>query len=72
MKSVYVVYEKTYIERLGEVIDDEMNLCESENVYNLIKLLRSKNIKVAKAAIYKAIKSKKPIYNKYFVYKMKL
>lgn len=68
----YVVYEKTYIERLGEFIDDETHLCTSDNVVNLIKLLRSKDIKVSKSAIYKAINDKKPIYDKYFVYKIKL
>ena len=68
----YVVYQKTYIERLGELIEDETNLCDSDNVNNLIKLLKSKDIKIAKSAIYKAIKTKKPIYDKYFVYKIKL
>lgn len=68
----YVVYEKTYIERFGELIDDELNLLESDSVSNLIKLLKSKDIKIAKSAIYKAIKTKKPIYDKYFVYKIKL
>lgn len=68
----YVVYEKTYIERLGEFIEDETNLCDSDSVENLIKLLKSKDIKVARATIYRAIKNKKPIYDKYFVYKMKL
>ena len=68
----YVVYEKTYIERLGELIEDETNLCDSDSIKELIELLRSKDIKIAKSAIYKAIKTKKLIYDKYFVYKMKL
>ena len=72
MKNSYVVYEKTYFTRLGKVIEDETNLCDSDNVDNLIQLLRDKNIKVARATIYKAIKSRKPIYDKYFVYKMKI
>ena len=69
---IYVVYQKTYIERLGELIDDEMHLLDSDNVDNLLKLLKSKNIDVAKSTIYKAIKTKKPIYDKYFVYKIKI
>lgn len=68
----YVVYEKTYIDRLGELIEDETNLCDSDSVDNLIKLLKAKNIKIARATIFKAIKTKKAIYDKYFVYKMKL
>lgn len=68
----YVVYEKTYIDRLGELIEDETNLCDSDNVNDLIKILKDKNIKIARATIFKAIKTKKAIYDKYFVYKMKL
>lgn len=71
----YVVYQKTYIERLGEFIEDETNLCESDNVDNLLKLLRSKDIKTSKRTIYRAIKDKTPIKDKldeFYVYKMKL
>lgn len=68
----YVVYEKTYIERLGELIEDELNLCDSDNVEELLRLLRSKDIKTSKRTIYRAIKNRQPIQDKYFVYKIKL
>ena len=68
----YVVYEKTYIERLGELVEDETNLCDSNSIDSLIKKLNDRNIKVARATLYKAIKTKKAIYDKYFVYKIKL
>ena len=69
---IYVVYEKTYIERLGELIEDETNLCDSDSVKELIELLRSKDIKTSKRTIYRAIKNRQPIQDKYFVYKIKL
>ena len=71
-KYVYTVYERYYEDRLGQQVEDEMNLWESDSVKNLIDLLRSKNIKVAKSIIYKSIKEHRPIYDKYFVYKIKL
>ncbi len=71
MKYAYVVYEKTYIERLGELIEDETNLWESDSVDDLVELLRSKDVKMARSTIFKAIKTKKPVCDKYFVYKIK-
>jgi len=72
---VYIVYQKTYIERLGRLIEDETNLCESDSVENLLKLLKSKDIKTSKRTIYRAIKDKTPIKDKrdeFYVYKIRV
>lgn len=72
MKKIYIICEKTYIDRLGEQIEDETNIGDSDTVKGLVEYLRSKNIKIAKSAIYKTINTKKPIYDRYFVYKIKI
>lgn len=68
----YVVYEKTYIERLGELIEDETNLGDSDSIEELLELLRSKDIETSKRTIYRKIKNKEPIKDKFYVYKIKL
>ena len=69
---MYIVCEKTYIERLGKKLEDEMNIGDSDNVDELIKLIKdNQNIEIAKRTIYNAIKTGKPIFNKYYIYKIK-
>lgn len=69
---MYVIYEKSYIDRLGKQLDDQVNMGDSECVDGVIKLLeKHRNLKLSKRTIYQAIKSKKPIYNKYYIYKIK-
>lgn len=69
---MYIICEKTYIDRLGKQIDDETNIGNSESVEGLIKKLEQySNLKIAKRTIYNAIKTEKPIYDKYYIYKIK-
>lgn len=69
----YVIYEKSYIDRLGEKINDEINMGDSESINGILKLLETKrNIKVTKRAIYKSMKTNKPIKDKYFIFKIKM
>jgi hypothetical protein len=70
--NIYIVCEKTYFDRLGEQIEDETNIFDSDSVDGLLNKFKSKNIKMAKRTIYKAIKNKKPVENKYFIYKIKI
>lgn len=69
----YVIYEKSYIDRLGEKINDEVNMGDSESINGVLKLLETKrNIKVTKRAIYKSMKTNKPIKDKYLIFKIKM
>lgn len=69
---MYVIYEKDYIDRLGKKIDNQLNIGDSDSVDGIIKILKNnRNIILAKRTIYNSIKTKKPIYNKYFIYKIK-
>lgn len=68
----YVIYEKSYIDRLGKLIDDEVNIGDSESVLGVLRILKNKrNVKVEKRQIYKSIKNKVLIKDKYLVFKMK-
>lgn len=69
---MYIVSEKTYIERLGKRIDDEINLYDSDDISSLINYLKRQNIKITKRAIYYAIKNKTLIANKFNIYKIKV
>lgn len=71
-KTMYVVYKKDYIERFGELIEDEINIGDSDSVMGLVRYLKSKDINIAKRTIYKAINTKKPIHDTYFIYKIKV
>lgn len=69
----YVIYEKSYIDRLGEKINDEVNMGDSESINGILKLLETKrNLKITKRAIYKSIKNNKPIKDKYLIFKIKM
>lgn len=69
---MYVVYEKGYIKRLGIKLEDEINILDTDNITELIEQMKQKqNIKIAKRTIYQAIKSGKPIFDKYYIYKIK-
>lgn len=69
---MYVIYEKEYIDRLGVKIDNQVNIGDSSCVDGILKILETKrNIKLSKRGIYKSIKTKQPIYNKYYIYKIK-
>lgn len=68
----YVIYEKSYIDRLGKLIDDEVNIGDSESVLGVLRILKNKrNVKVEKRQIYKSIKNKVLINDKYLIFKMK-
>ena len=70
---MYVIYEKSYIDRLGEKINDEVNMGDSESINGILKLLETKrNLKITKRAIYKSIKNNKPIKDKYIIFKIKM
>ena len=69
---MYVVYEKSYIKRLGIKLEDEINILDTDNITELIEQMKQKqDIKIAKRTIYQAIKSGKPIFDKYYIYKIK-
>ena len=69
---MYVVYEKSYIEKLGNRLEDEVNILDTDNIAELIKEMKEKqNVEIAKRTIYQAIKSGKPVFNKYYIYKIK-
>lgn len=69
---MYIICEKSYIERLGEKLDDETNLHDSNSVEGIQEFLRKQNVNVTKRAIYYAIKNKNLIADKYWVYKIKV
>ena len=69
---MFIICEKSYIERLGKKIDDETNLYDSDNVSGIQEFLRKQNINITKRAIYNAIKNKNLIKNRYTVYKIKV
>ena len=69
---MFIICEKSYIERLGKLIDDEINLYDSDSVTGIQNFLKIQNINITKRAIYNAIKNKNLIKNKYSVYKIKV
>lgn len=69
---MFIVCEKSYIERLGKLIDDEINLYDSDSVSGIQDFLKRQNINITKRAIYNAIKNKNLIKNKYSIYKIKV
>ena len=69
---MFIICEKSYIETLGKLIDDEINLYDSDNVAGIQNFLKIQNINITKRAIYNAIKNKNLIKNKYSVYKIKV
>lgn len=69
---MFIICEKSYIERLGKLIDDEINLYDSDSVSGIQDFLKRQNINITKRAIYNAIKNKNLIKNKYSVYKIKV
>ena len=69
---MFIICEKSYIERLVKLIDDEINLYDSDNVVGIQNFLKIQNVNVTKRAIYNAIKNKNLIKNKYSVYKIKV
>lgn len=69
---IYIVCEKSYIDRLGEKIDDETNLHDSNSVNGIQEFLKRQNVEVTKRAIYYAIKNKNLIADRYSIYKIKM
>lgn len=69
---MFIICEKSYIERLGKKIDDEINLYDSDNVNGIQEFLKRQNVNITKRAIYNAIKNKNLIKNRYSVYKIKV
>lgn len=69
---IYIVCEKSYIDRLGEKIDDETNLHDSNSVNGIQEFLKRQNVEVTKRAIYYAIKNKNLIADRYSIYKIKV
>lgn len=69
---MYIICEKDKINRLGEYLDNEINIGDSDSIDELVKLIESiRDIKISKRTIYQAIKDGKPIFNKYYIYKIK-
>lgn len=68
---MYIVCEKTYFDRLGEKIKDEINLHDSDNINGILEFLRKQNIYITKRTIYYAMKNNVPIKGKYMIYKIK-
>jgi hypothetical protein len=69
---MYVIYEKDYIDRLGNKIDNQVNIGDSDSVNGVLKLLeKHRGLKLSKRVIYKSIQKKEPIYNKYYIFKIK-
>lgn len=69
---MYIISEKTYFERLGKKIDDEINIYDSDDIKSLLDYLEKRNIVITKRAIYYAIKNKSLIANKFNIYKIKV
>lgn len=69
---MYVIYEKDYIDRLGKKIDNQVNIGDSNSVNGIVQILKNKRkLDITTRCIYKAIKTKVPISNKYYIYKIK-
>lgn len=68
---MYVLYEKTYIDRLGKRLDDEINILDGDTIEELLIKLKSKNIKASRRTLFYALKTKSLINGKYYVYKIK-
>lgn len=68
---MYVLYEKTHIDRLGKRLDDELNLLDGDTIEELVKKLKAKNIKASRRTLFYALKTKSLINGKYYVYKIK-
>lgn len=69
----YVIYEKGYIDRLGEKIEDETNIGDSESLNGVLELLEKKrNLKISLRTIYRSLKYKHPIKDKYIIFKIKM
>ena len=69
---MYIVCEKIYTKRLGKELEDEINIIDSDNIEELIKQMKEKQkINIARRTIFNAIKENKPIFNKYYIYKIK-
>lgn len=70
---MYVIYEKDFIERLGVKINNQINIGDSSSVDGIVKIFELKrNVKLSKRVIYKAIKTQLPIYDRYYIYKIKI
>lgn len=69
---MYIICEKDYIERLGYKLENETNIGDSDTVDDLIEIIKNnRDIEIAKRTIYNAIKTGKPIFNKYYIYKIR-
>ena len=69
---MYIVCEKIYTKRLGEDLEDEINIIDSDDINELINQMKNKQkIDIARRTIFNAIKTKKPIFDKYYIYKIK-
>lgn len=69
---MYIVCEKIYTKRLGNELEDEINIIDSDNIEELIKQIKEKQkVEIARRTIFNAIKNGKPIFDKYYIYKIK-
>lgn len=69
---MYIISEKTYFERLGKKIDDEMNIYDSDNIKGIVDFLNKQEINITKRAIYYAIKNRTTIKKRFNIYKIKV
>lgn len=68
---MYIVCEKSFVDKLGVKIEDEINIIDSDNIGELIELMKEKQkIEIARRTIFNAIKTGKPIFDKYYIYKI--
>ena len=70
---MYVIYEKSYIDRPTGLIPNETNIGDSNSVDGIVDILKIKrNINISKRTIYRSIKEKSIINDKYYIYKIKI
>lgn len=69
---MYVIYEKSYISRPTGTVEDETYVWQSSSLDNLVDFLKvRRGFLTTKRSMYSAIKSKKPIKNIYYIYKVR-
>lgn len=69
---IYAIYEKSTIERFDKIVEDEVNVADSNTVDGVLKFFKDKRkLNVSKRQIYRAIKYNMLVHNKYYIYKIK-
>lgn len=71
-KYMYIICEKTYFDRLGRKVDDEINLYDSNDIKGLLDFFKKQNVNITKRTLFNSIKNKTLIKNTYSIYKIKV